>query len=304
MAGGSVLPRFLDAFAAACYRLRRSALARWIFILLAVLALGLTLFSRPGQVENQTIRDTVIGDISLASTGTYVRVSGVLDKAGAYRTSYNLGGVALYGSRFIPLVAPGTPDAIWVLDENLPAADANVYVTLVARVMMGQGAQQPPLYLQVGYPPNVALANLLSRLGMALLFALIVAALIAWLIERLDYAIPLPWNTAPAMDAPLLLWYGELGRQFNDVIVRSHPARFDATPHEARFESADPNSRWSVAVRRLKAVQLFDVATRYGGMPAARLRFEDERGLLRHGVIAVNSAALRAALLHVLSLIR
>jgi hypothetical protein len=59
-----------------------------------------------------------------------------------------------------------------------------------------------------------------------------------------------------------------------------------------------------VQVRRVKTVQLFDVATPYGGMPAARLRFEDERGLQRSGVIATNSSASRDAVLRVLTLIR
>lgn len=172
MAGGDALARALDGFAAACYHLRRSDLARWIFIALVVVALGLMLFTRPGQLENQTVREVAIGDISIASVNTYVRVSGVLDPTGAYRTSYNLGGFELYGSRYIPLMKPGTPDAIWVADENLPARDSGGYVTLVAQVMMGQGMQQPTLYLQVGYPPNVILANLLSRLGSVLLIVL------------------------------------------------------------------------------------------------------------------------------------
>jgi len=250
------------------------------------------------------VRDVAIADISIASANTYVRVSGLLDTAGAYRTSYNLGGFELYGSRYVPLVVPGTPDAIWVADENLPVHDSTAYVTLVAQVMMGQGAQQPPLYLRVGYPPNVVLANFLSRLGSVALFALILAAVVVWLVERLDYAIPLPWHTRPASNPPALLWFGELGRQFNDLVLRSCPVRFSATPHEARFESAQPAYPWSVCVRRLKSVQLFDVATSYGGMPAARLHFEDERGLQRHGVIAAASAESRDAILQVLSLIR
>lgn len=304
MGGGDALARALDGFAAACYCLRRSALTRWIFILLIVAALGLTLFARPGQLESQTIRDVAIGDISIASVDTYVRVSGILDPAGAYRTIYNLGGFELYGSRYVPLMAPGTPDAIWVADENLPPGDASGYVTLVAQVMMGQGMQQPSLYLRVGYPPNVALANLLSRIGATLLICLVIATLIVWLVERLDYAIPLPWSARPAMHPPALLWFGALGRQFDDVVVRSLPAQLSATPHEARFESTDATSRWSVAIRRLKRVQLFDVATRYGAMPAARLHFEDERGLQRRGVIAAGSPESRDAILQVLSLIR
>jgi hypothetical protein len=161
------------------------------------------------------------------------------------------------------------------------------------------------MFLQVGYPPNVVLANILARLGVVILMVLVFVALLAWLVERLDYAMPLPWGKSrQAQNAPALLWFGELGRQFNETYVRSQPATFNATPHEARFESARPRGLWSVSVRRLKSVQLFDVATPYGGLPAARLRFEDERGLQRRGVIATNSAASRDAVLQVLSLIR
>jgi hypothetical protein len=304
VAGGSAFSRFLDAFAAACYRVRRSALARWAFIGLAVISLGLALFSRPGAVENQAIRDSAVGEISISSLRTYVRVIGVLNPSGAYRTQYALGNINLYGSRFVPFVSPNSLDVVYVIDENLPNAAADATITLVAQVVEGVG-QQPPLYLQIGYPPNVVLANVLARLGMLLLLALMVIALVAWLVERFDYAVPLPWSAPQNVaNAPALLWFGELGRQFNDTYIRSQPAQFNATPHEARFEAVEPRGLWSVSVRRVKWVQLFDVATPYGGMPAARLHFEDERGLQRRGVIAANSSQSRDAVLRVLSLIR
>jgi hypothetical protein len=306
VAGGSVLSRILDAFAAACYRVRRSALARWVFIGLAVFSLGLALFSRPGVVENQAVRDAAISEITISSLWSYVRVTGVLNPSGAYRTQYALGNINLYGSRFVPLVSPNSLDVVYVIDENLPNAAADASITLVAQVVEGVG-QQPPLYLQIGYPPNVVLANVLARLGTLLLLSLIVIALVAWLVERFDYAVPLPWSlsqTADVANAPSLLWFGELGRQFNDAYIRSQPAQFNATPHEARFEAIEPRGLWSVSVRRVKLVQLFDVATPYGGMPAARLHFEDERGLHRRGVIAANSLQSRDAVLRVLSLIR
>lgn len=314
----------LDAFAAACYRVRRSALARWLFIGLAVASLGAALFARPAQLENQTVRDANIGDITISSMNTYVRVSGVLDTIGAYRTSYKLGDISLYGSRFVPLVEPSTAEAIFVLDENLPTRDPSQPVTLVAQVMMGTGAQ-PPMYLEIGYPPNVVLANTLARAGTVVLALVLIIALIAWAVERLDYALPLPWNVPSAQTAAApaptvartapqsphtppvpqgLLWFGELGRQYNDTVLRSQPAEFRATPHEARIDSAEPKGQWSVSIRRLKSAQLFEVATPYGSLPAARLRFEDERGLVRKGVIAAQSSKTRDAVLQVLSLIR
>ncbi len=299
-----MLTRILDAFSAACYQLRRSVLARWAFIALAVLAVGLSLFSRPGQIENQTVRDASISSITISSIDSYVRVTGVLDPAGAYRTRYNLGGIELYGSRYVPLASLDMAEAIFVADENLPRSTPGQPVTFVAQVVAGTGAQ-PPMYLQVGYPPNVVLANALSRIGSLLLAVILLLAFIVWLVERFDYALPLPWQVkaAPA-SAPALMWYGDLGRQYNDTVLRSAPAEFVATPHEARFESVQPKGLWQVSVKRLKTVQLFDLASRYGALPAARLRFEDERGLLRHAVIATNTPTSRDAVLKVLSLIR
>jgi hypothetical protein len=304
VAGGNALTRFLDAFAAACYRLRRSAVARWLTIALAIFALGLALFSRPGQVENQSVRDANISSISISSIDTYVRVTGILDYAGAYRTNYNLGGIELYGGRYVPLVSVDLTDAIFVADENLPQSLTGESVTFVAQVVAGTGAQ-PPLFLQIGYPPNVVLANTLARAGTLLLAAVLLVVFVIWLVERFDYAIPLPWQvkTAPAQ-APTLMWYGDLGRQYNDTVLRSYPAEFNATPHEARFESAEPKGLWQVSIKRLKSVQLFEVASKYGALPAARLRFEDERGLQRQAVIAAKTAQSRDAVLEVLSLIR
>jgi hypothetical protein len=318
--GSSTLTRILNALAGTSYRVRRSALARWLFIGLAIASLGVTLFARPSQLENQTIRETSIGNISLASETTYVRVSGVLDTTGAYRTQYKLGGIELFGSRYVPLVEQNSFDAIYVIDENLPTRDPSLPVTIVGQVLRGEGTAQPEVYLQIGYPPNVVLANLLARVGMISLATLFALALLAWTIERMDYAIPLPWSgnmdvphfaTATAQrgvatqeGAPPLLWFGELGRQYNDTVLRSQPAEFNATPHEARFDSIAPKGQWSVSIRRLKSAQLFDVATPYGDLPAARLRFEDERGLIRHGVIAVQTPHTRDAILQILSLIR
>ena len=269
------------------------------------MSLGTTLFARPTQVENQTIRDATVSDISISSANTYVRVSGLLDTTGAYRTSYNLGDISLYGSRFVPLVVPGSTGAIAVIDENLPTHDASTPVTLVAQVLLGSGSAQPPLYLQVGYPPNVVLANVLARVGTTALLLVLTLMLIAWAVERMDYAIPLPWPVdLTAGPSPALLWYGELGRQYNDTVLRSQPAEFNATPHEARIDSSEPKGLWSVNIRRLKSAQLFEVATLYGSLPAARLRFEDERGLQRKGVVAMHSLEARDAVLRVLSLIR
>ena len=50
---------------------------------------------------------------------------------------------------------------------------------------------------------------------------------------------------APAVnDTAPLLWYGELGRQYDDVVLRNVPANFVAGIHEGKIESARVPGQW------------------------------------------------------------
>lgn len=182
--------------------------------------------------------------------------------------------------------------------------DRNAAATLVGYIEIGTG-ELPPFYLVVGDPPNVRLANLLARIGLGVMAGGALLLLLMLIIHKMNYALPALWQHSPAVvDAPSLMWFGELGRQYSDVVLRGESSRFVAGIHEARIEPSKPQRGWSVSIRRLRNAELFDLATSHGPVPAIRLKFEDERGLIRRGVLATNSIAARDAVLNVLALIR
>ena len=294
------LARGLDRVAAITERLHHSRAARLIFIaLLAASALSLML-ARPGQVENQIVREATPAEIGISSLGTYVRVTGILDVNGAYRTQYRLGIIQLQGGRYIPLTVPDSFSAVYVLDEGVPSHTPGEFVTIVGQVVPGVGAQ-PTVFIQPGYPPDVVLAQTVARVGGVALAMLIGLALLGGGIRRLDYALPAPSGASTtAHDAPDLLWFGSLGREYDDAIVRSAAVTFQATPFEGRLSGSD----WHVPIRRLRLAHLFTLATRWGSLPAARVWFEDNRGLHRRGVIAARRADVLDAVLQVLSRMR
>jgi hypothetical protein len=307
VAGGDLLvSRILDAFAGACYRFRRSVFARLAFLALMLLALGTTLFARPKQIENQTVKNYTLREISISSIGSYARVTGVLNPLSAFRTNYRVGSaITLYGSRFVPLVNVNTSDYIYILDEGLPETDRVNVTTIVGEVMMGTG-QQPPLYLRVGLPPNVVLANTLARIGIGVIGLGVFTVLLLSIMSRLDYAIPFPLDVRSTYNdrAPNLIWFGDLGKQYNDAVLRGEPTRLSATIHEAKFSSERENFEWSTSLKQLKSAQLLSIASHYGVLPAARIKFVDERGLRRRAVIATQSKDSRNSVLEVLGLIR
>ena len=100
------------------------------------------------------------------------------------------------------------------------------------------------------------------------------------------------------------MWFGDLGKEYGEVVVREMPCDFAATVHEVRFDSQTPKLPWRVCVRRLRSAQTTSLATRFGPMPAARIHFEDERGLSRRAVFAANSITNRDQVLQVMCLIR
>ena len=300
MAGGSALPRLLDGAAAACYALQHRCLVRRLLIALAVLSIGLLIFARPDELERQSIPNVALHELSAADAGSFVRVSGVLIAPDDYRAQHQLDGAELLDRGYLPLISVDGTRVVWVMSDNAEDLFGN-YTTLTAQVVLGQSEQQPAWYLQVGSPPNVTLARWLDQSGRAMLAILIVVGGALWLTRRLDYAIPMPWPAGRSSDAPSLLWFGGLGRLYGDHVVRSRPVWLSLLPHEARFESPDG---WIVTVRRLRRAHLFDVATRYGSLPALRLHFDDERGLRRRGVLAADSTDARRALIQMLSVIR
>jgi hypothetical protein len=288
----------LDALARVAYAAHHY---RWLRIgLLAalVLSIGAAALARPVFNEDTRVVPLALRDIASTSVGRYVQVTGLLQPRASYQTRFALGGLTLEGSRYVPMMGEGAYDPLFVLDRALPAVpEAGAEVTLVGKLVAGTG-QQPPYYLEVGDPPDVTLLNALARAGVALLAVLAVVLAGGYAIRRADYALSAPLSAPAARDgAPAVLWYGDLGRAHGSLVLREAPASFSASRAEAVIQSVDPAAAWQVSVRRLDSVEPTLVASRHGALPAARIDFEDERGLARRGVIATNSLATRDALI-------
>ncbi len=301
-----MLTRSFETFAAASYQYQRSLQLRVAFGVLMALAMGALFFARPRQIEAGIVRSIAIGDLGTQPDGQYVKVSGMLNPDPTFQRYFRL--ATAYGSGysgFVPLADPGASKVIQVEIDGLGAYGDNQASVLVGHVE--RGADGPPIYLVVGEPPRLRLARLLSDASAAVLLIGSVLTLLAVALRRAQYTLPALWD-APGhhagAEAPALLWYGDLGRGFDDAMVRAEPARFVANIHEGRFESSHGAGLWSVSIRRLRRAHLFDVATRFGALPAMRMYFEDERGLTRVAVLAVNTAAARGALIELLGLIR
>jgi hypothetical protein len=296
----------MNRLAAVLYWLHETRHARLMLWLMVLGGMASLLFIRPGAVENAIVKTYKLSEVNLSTADTWVRINGILLPVNGYQTRFDLGAVELRGGRFIPMTHPNATDPLWVLDEDLPSYSPGIPVTVSGMIRLGTG-DQPPFYLQPGLPPNVVLANWLARIGSGALVVSILLSALAWLARFAHYALPSlveATDAASAAKAPHFLWYGDLGKEYGEVVVREMPCEFAATVHEVRFDSQMPRLPWKVCVRRLRSAQTTSLATRFGPMPAARIWFEDERGLSRRAVFAANSAINRDQVLQVMSLIR
>lgn len=296
-----LLVRLLNTLAQGVYVLQRSRFAKPLLVVIVVLSILVMALARPAQSEDTTVYTMPLKDITATSVGRYVRVTGILAPEAAYQTQLTVLGITLRGGRFIPMLGEGTYDPLFVLDQGLPSLpEAGALLTLTGRIVPGTG-QQPTYYLEVADPPDIALMNSLARLGLVTLVCLGAALTLIWYVRRSDYALSLPFgSSAPATGAPPLLWFGVIGQPYGDVLLRQEPATFVAGRAEALFSSAAQPGAWTVTCRRLLSADTTVVATRYGALPAARIEFEDERGLCRRAVLATNSQPARDALIEAL----
>jgi hypothetical protein len=191
----------------------------------------------------------------------------------------------------------GASDPLLILDKNLPSPGSDGTVRLVGKIQ--EGGAQVPYYLEVGEPPNVPLQNALARAGAISGAALLGVALMTWLIGRADYAIAVgrpAVSPAPAgVGAP---WFGSLGAAFGYMTVRQAPVTVTKARNEIRLESCASRPSWAIHIREIHSARPVRVATSYGPLLAARIEFQDERGLLRRGTIAVGGDPHAHNLLH------
>lgn len=292
-----MLSKLLNLIAEWAYRARHSRAANVAFVVALAVCVALLALARAEGQEDTTVIP-FDGNSSLVSRlNRYVSVTGVLLSERAFRTQVEVGGLTLSGARYVPLVVEGASDPLLVLDKNLPRSGADGQVRLVGKIQ--EGGAQVPYYLEVGTPPNIPLQNALARVGAISGVGLAFLALVAWLIARADYAIVVGWPAVSSAPAGVgALWFGSLGAAFGHAVVRQSPVTVTKVRDEIRLESCASRPPWTVHIRKVRSVQPAHVATAYGPLPAARITFQDERGLLRRGTIAVGGDPQTRSVLH------
>jgi hypothetical protein len=291
----ALLARGVDAAAGALRAISRSRVATGAAIAVViggVFALGL---QETGRGDTR-VYDTEISRISASMGGRYVRVTGRLDTSKPYQTRLNLGPIELRGGEWVSLIGLDGPDRVWVTRATLPAS-ASGDLTLVGRLTLG-GGQEPPIYLEVTNPPDIAARDRLAALGGAAALAVVAGYLVTALARRADFAPRLPGFAAAALPtAPAFVWFGDVVPGSSDSGLRNAPVQIALLRREARISGEG----WDTAVRRAYAVSPRTVATRYGALPGLQIFFEDERGLSRRAVLALPNATARDQLITALN---
>lgn len=281
----------LNSVSDLAYRVRQSRITGIGFVLALAACIWLIAMARAENWEDTNIYEITSRSSLTSIGGRYVRITGVLQPDKVYTTQANIGGVNLSGGRYIPLIVEGTDSPIFVADGNgnLPPADAKGQVTLVGKMQLGQGAQ-PPFFIEVGNPPDILLQNLLARIGLIVALVLLGVWLLVWWIGRKDYALG-AGGAAAANAGDGALWFGSLGAEYGNAVVRHVPVQLNGAPGEIKLEAPASRPPWSVRIRDVRRATPANIATAYGVLPGARIEFQDERGLLRKGVIAARDAA-------------
>jgi hypothetical protein len=280
----------LNSLADAAYRLRQGRATGVFFLVALVVCVGLITLARADDWEDTSVYRLSARSSMISLAGRYVSAEGRLLSDQSYQTQADVGGLKLTGGRYIPLVIDGAPEPVFVYDSGIPAPDGNGAVRVVGKLTMGTGAQ-PPYYIEIGTPPNLPLQNVLARLGIVIGALLLLGWLVVWLIGRKDYALG---AGSRVQDPPAnvgALWFGSLGAEYGNAVVRHAPVIVSRSASELKLESASARPSWSIRIREVKQVKSTSVATAYGPLPAARIEFQDERGLLRHGTVAVGGEA-------------
>jgi hypothetical protein len=292
-----------NSIASGVFRTQRTRLG--MFGPLVVLIVVLGMLSQATAADFVDTRVYVFDGQSSPITlmNKYVRVRGTLLPAQAH--TVNAGGgegkFSLIGSRYVPVIIEGATDPLYVYDGNLPAVpETGGPVELVGLISNKQSF--PPIFLDVGNPPNIPLKNTVALIGIGLGLLLIGWLLLGAALRAFDFA-------PPALRAGNRLgigafWYGGLGSAFANGAVREAPVRVGQARGEVHFEAADADAGWTVRVREPGQIKSLAVCTSFGALPALRLRFVDERGQQRAGVIAFGDAAERADVLERLRQLR
>ncbi len=267
-----------------------------VFVACALLIAG----ARPAETQNLYNVSALQADSNISTLlNRYVQVSGKLDSTQSYQIQTDVVGLQVRGTHFVPLLIDGRDEPLIVLDQDIPSANADGRVQLTGLIRgRADGADQyPAYYLEVDKPANIPLNNRLAQFGLGLGALILLVVLGGWLVKRANYALG---SGVATMDykGPLL-WWGTLGSQFLNAWARHEPVQIGNTKN-SRLNLAATNtlSQWGIIMERVLATQPSVISTTQGNLPGVRVNFEDERGLVRRGVIAGSNHDIAALTEH------
>lgn len=277
-------------------------------VLIGCVAIVLIAVGRATPPVGAVIHEVALNKIGLGLAESHVRVTGTLIPSRAYQTMVNIGPLSLRGARFIPLTAPGLASSVFVLDDGLtPQQVIGTESTFVARVRLAQSSAYPAVYLHPGTPPNQLFLSIAGIAGITLGALLLLVLASAWLMGRADYTLELPERGAIELDTQgrgLVLWFGELGREYGGAMVRHAGVRLVPRSREARVELFDGDRQLaSTLVRRVLHAHHTAVPTAFGLLHALRIEFEDEHACVRRATMAFDRRATRASVEGVLRVV-
>jgi hypothetical protein len=244
--------------------------------------------ARPNNREDLQVY-ALNDNTSLASSiDRYFNVRGQLKPEARYQSEARSGSFRFSASAYIPIQLDTRAEPIFVLDQDIPSPKADGFVSFVARL---NTANDPVVsyFLEVDSPTNVPLINRIANVGLVVAALTLLLLGMGLLVSRRDYALATGALEA-ATTAPNngLWWFGNLGARYQNASVREAPVQQNPAAHDFTLESLGPDP-WTITIKNSIHAQPTTIATTSGSLPALRLRFEDERGLLRQGVLVMSN---------------
>ncbi len=271
--------------------------------LVLAVCVALLAAARPKNQEDISVYELNDTTSLSASIDRYFNVRGKLMPQARYQSEARSGSFRFSASAYVPIQLDTLSEPIFVLDQDIPAPKADGFVTFVGRLST---ANDPAIsyFLEVDSPTNVPLINRVANIGMGVALLTLLGLLMGALVSRSDYAISTNASASLANgSSSSLWWFGNIGARYQNASARQAPVQLNATANDLTLESLG-REPWAIVIKRVTQSQHTHIATSFGAMPALRLRFEDERGLMRRGVLAMSDAATCEELFEKMNLTR
>ena len=283
----------LNAISNFYFHAHRSKLFTVLCALILAICVALLAAARPKNQEDIAIYE-LNDKISLAaSLDRYFNIRGQLNPQARYQSEVRSGSLRLSASAYVPIQLDTRREPIFVLDQDIPAPKADGFVSFVGRL---NSSSDPTVsyFLEVDAPTNVPLINRLAGGGLVLASLTLLVLGMGALVSRNDYALSTSAsgasgasNTPAALPHLGLWWFGTLGARYQNASAHQAPVQLNPAAHDLTLESLG-HEPWSIIIKHATQSQPTHIATSSGALPALRLRFEDERGLLRQGVLVMS----------------